>query len=158
LWLDLLPAILDQQSAARSLWFTGHSLGAALATLAVARSLERGLPVNGLYDYGSPRCGDRDFAIAFNAKFDQAYRFVYSHEVVTRVPLRLFGYRHVGDVKYIDSNCQITGELGGWAAYLREVDYSMDELRQLNVPGIADHDIANYVRCLGGQPGVNPVP
>jgi len=153
-WLELLQAILDQQSAARSLWFTGHSLGAALATLAAARTLERGLLINGLYDYGSPRCGDGTFATAFDAKFDQAYRFVYCQDVVTRAPPRLFGYRHVGEVKYIDRNCQITGALGGWAEFLREVDYTMEELRQKQLSAIGDHNIANYIRCLGSQPGV----
>lgn len=158
-WLDVLQAILDQQSAARSLWFTGHSLGAALSTLAVARCLERGLPVNGLYDYGSPRCGDATFATAFDAKFGQAYRFVYNQDVVTRAPPRLLGYQHVGQVKYIENDCQIsTGMLGGWAEYLREVDYTLEELRQQQIAAIADHRIENYIECLARQSGVAIAP
>jgi hypothetical protein len=46
-------------------FITGHSLGAALATLAAARCLKDGAMAHGrpiaLYTFGSPRVGDRDF-------------------------------------------------------------------------------------------------
>jgi triacylglycerol lipase len=38
-WKDLLKALRESQTHAQSLWFTGHSLGGALASLAVARLL-----------------------------------------------------------------------------------------------------------------------
>ncbi|MEI8348377.1 MAG: lipase family protein, partial [Pseudomonadota bacterium] len=65
----------------KPLLITGHSLGAALATLAATQLLrdqtnfqaaeeqnnEWNKPfVQGLYTYGSPRVGDRDFAIRFD--------------------------------------------------------------------------------------------
>jgi hypothetical protein len=90
-----LDAISSKDGRRRSVWFTGHSLGGALATLA-ADGYARGA---GLYTFGSPRVGDRTFADHFRVN---AYRFVNNDDVVTKVPLP-GSYRHVGNVKYIDS-------------------------------------------------------
>jgi len=156
-WFDLLQAILDAQHASTSqpsLWFTGHSLGGALATLAVAKMIERALPVDGLYTCGCPRCGDDTFATTFDAKFERAFRFVYNRDLVTRLPPRIpFGYRHVGTVKHIDANCQITGELQGWAEFLRTVEVTMAVLETRNLSEIEDHQMRNYLRCLGQNAG-----
>ncbi len=54
-WSDLAELL---RGWTRPLFFTGHSLGAALATLAAAR---HGGPSQ-LYTYGSPAVGDEDFA------------------------------------------------------------------------------------------------
>lgn len=166
-WLELLQAILDAQHSVTpangggngagespSLWFTGHSLGGALATLAVAKMVERAQAVDGLYTCGCPRCGDATFASNFNAGFDRAYRFIYNQDIVTRLPPRIpFGYRHVGTVEYIDAHCQITGELAGWAAFLRTVEVTMAELQQKDLNAIEDHEISNYLKCLGQNAG-----
>ena len=76
-WRDIWQFIFKQRKG-RALWITVHSLGAALATLAVAKlRLEKDEPVNGLYTFGQPRTGDRDFAKNFNADFgNQTFRYV----------------------------------------------------------------------------------
>jgi len=82
------------------LWFTGHSLGAALATLA-AYAVGN---VQALYTFGSPRVGDVRFAELFAEADIPHYRFVHHDDVVPHVPIPLpplFGYEHVGDLKYI---------------------------------------------------------
>jgi len=79
-----------------TLWFTGHSLGAALATLAWKRYSRHG-KVQGLYTFGSPRVGDRDFGIGFQ----ETYRFVNNKDIVTMVPPP-GDYRHVGCLKHIN--------------------------------------------------------
>jgi|WetSurMetagenome_2_1015567.scaffolds.fasta_scaffold117552_2 triacylglycerol lipase len=90
----LLDYLRTKDDGRRTFWFTGHSLGAALATLAAGRYGR----VRGLYTYGSPRVGDGNFKAAFTIP---TYRFVNHDDFVTQVPLPLF-YRHVGDLKYID--------------------------------------------------------
>jgi len=40
---------------------TGHSLGGAIATLAVAELISKGIQVDNLYTFGSPRVGDSNF-------------------------------------------------------------------------------------------------
>lgn len=101
----------------RTVWFTGHSLGAALATLAALRS-ER---LDGLYTYGSPRVGDEGFAAAFgrilSRKGVECYRFVNNNDLVTTVPITslppgLVTYKHVGTLKYIDSGGQVRDNPG----------------------------------------------
>jgi len=94
-----------QDGRTRTVWFTGHSLGAALATLAADRY---GDEIAGLYTFGSPLVGDAAFANAFRVDH---YRFVNNDDVVTKVPF--FGihfngvpfpgsYEHAGHMKYLD--------------------------------------------------------
>jgi len=94
-WERLLDYLRSKENARRTVWFTGHSLGAALATLAAQRYGK----VRGLYTYGSPRVGDRDFKDGFPIK---TYRLVNNNDIVTRVPPPWL-YQHVGDLKHIDS-------------------------------------------------------
>jgi triacylglycerol lipase len=95
----------SKENPRRTFWITGHSLGAALATLAAQRYSQ----VRGLYTYGSPRVGDRDFKQALSVP---TYRFVNHDDIVTRVPPPLF-YKHVGDLKYIDGQGLLQGQYEG---------------------------------------------
>ena len=90
----LLDYLRIKGNPRRTVWFTGHSLGAALATLAAQRYGQ----VRGLYTYGSPRVGDLDFKRAFLVP---TYRFVNHDNIVTKVPPPLL-YQHIGGLKYID--------------------------------------------------------
>ena len=87
-WGQVTRAIEQFQTQGQPLWFTGHSLGGALATLAVAKSiLVEPRPVAGLYTFGSPRVGDRVFAQNFNSQFKgQSFRLVNNTDIVTLVP------------------------------------------------------------------------
>jgi hypothetical protein len=84
-------------------FYTGHSLGAALATLAAARRfLDGGTPPAALYSFGSPRVGTPGFTHAFPGEFLHC-RVVNDHDIVPTVPLRQFGvgvfrldFHHVG--------------------------------------------------------------
>ncbi|MCA9453043.1 MAG: hypothetical protein KC584_10520, partial [Nitrospira sp.] len=68
---------LKEEKRDRTFWFTGHSLGAALATLAADRYGD----VQGLYTFGSPLVGDEGFARDF---YVSGYRFVNNNDVVAR--------------------------------------------------------------------------
>jgi hypothetical protein len=84
-------------------FFTGHSLGGALATLAAARTLnspELNSPA-AVYSFGSPRVGDEAFGRVFADLFH--CRVVNDHDIVTTVPpafsLPLFPvYQHTGEM------------------------------------------------------------
>jgi pimeloyl-ACP methyl ester carboxylesterase len=90
----------------RTIWFTGHSLGAALATLAADRYDGN---VQGLYTFGSPRVGDINFVKRFHIS---AYRFVNNRDIVTHWP-PLNWYQHVGVLKHIDENGIINDSADG---------------------------------------------
>lgn len=98
---DLWEAIQShlQTLAGRPVWFTGHSLGAALATIAAARYAAVN-PVQGLYTFGSPRVGNAVFAATMPGN---VYRVVNNNDIVTRLPPEIAGYVHVGDTRFIDA-------------------------------------------------------
>jgi hypothetical protein len=88
---DGLPDLIRSQPGAegRAVWFTGHSLGGGLATLAAADFGE----FQGLYTFGCPRVGDEDFGRNFDGK--PYFRVVHHDDFVARlpppVPIPIFG-------------------------------------------------------------------
>ena len=107
-WPQLVAAI--KPLADRRVWFTGHSLGGALATLAADRLVRErareGLgELGGVYTFGSPLVGDRRFVDGFNSRVgDRSFRFVNDQDAVTRVPPPLVGYRHVNTEHFVGAN------------------------------------------------------
>ena len=92
-----LDPIVARLTGSRTLWFCGHSLGAALATLAA----DHYPGTRGVCTLGSPRVGDSAFARAFNAKLSgKSFRYVNDHDVVTHVPPPI-GYEHVDPRRFI---------------------------------------------------------
>ncbi|HXH71899.1 MAG TPA: lipase family protein [Mariprofundaceae bacterium] len=91
-WGDM-RAHLDSLSSSRKIWFAGHSLGAALATLATARYPQ----AHGVYPMAAPRCGDKAFCLSL---IDNHWRFVNNNDVVPMLPPRIV-YRHAAHLVYI---------------------------------------------------------
>jgi hypothetical protein len=73
------------------IFYTGHSLGAALATLAAARHAP-----TALYTFGSPRVGDADFAASLKGITGNIHRVVNGNDVVSTLPPAILGFQHVG--------------------------------------------------------------
>jgi triacylglycerol lipase len=86
------------------LYITGHSLGAALATVATQR-LEHNPRIREViaacYTFGSPRVGDNHYDIEFKSPI---YRVVNTTDIVTIIPLLAMGYIHIGDVRFLGSS------------------------------------------------------
>jgi len=95
-WSDLLPYITQLDGKGCKLWITGHSLGAALATLCASRYGN----VQGVYTFGSPRVGNDGFKEKLDANI---YRVVNNADIVARVPPP-GTYVHVGELKFIDGD------------------------------------------------------
>ena len=96
IWNDILKHHVERIGN-RKLYITGHSLGAAMATIAASR-----LRPECLYTYGSPRVGTRSFVKALNATNLTHYRHVNNNDIVCKVPFALLGYKHHGELKYIN--------------------------------------------------------
>jgi triacylglycerol lipase len=86
------------------LFLTGHSLGGALAILSAAQLQLCGHPVDGIYTFGCPRIGDRQFAMQYNRRlYNCTFRLVNHRDIVTQLPPTEMGYTHVGQLIYFDA-------------------------------------------------------
>jgi triacylglycerol lipase len=138
-----------QEEQPRKLWVTGHSLGAALATLAVARWREQDRPVAGLYTFGQPRTGDRTFARNFDFVFrPYAFRIVNHLDVVTRTPPRSLGYHHAGTFVYMNEDGQLTHDMSWWQRFLEGWHGAIETILDWGREGIEDHRMTNYRQGL----------
>jgi triacylglycerol lipase len=135
--------------------FTGHSLGAALATLLASTQNP-----NLLCTFGSPRVGDSEFAAVLVGVENR--RFVDCCDVVPRLPPQLLGYEHVGDPYYIDSNRHITfnpsdgfmleDKVRAEESYLARYAW---KIGNVGVRDLADHAPINYVSSVVANQPVN---
>jgi len=163
-WEQILPCLLSLGE--RPVWFTGHSLGAALATIAAARFAAI-RPVQGLYTFGSPRVGNANFAQTVPSA---NWRIVNNQDLVAHLPPRIGGYEHVGTLIFLDAAGafaepgssgdplleRIRRVLTGWTGSLADLIQSatddpadlFQQIRQLDVEipenGLNDHAPVNY--------------
>lgn len=118
LYMSLRPKLIQYIELYRpkTLMITGHSLGAALATLAAFDLANYGQRIHSIYTWASPRVGNPVFVSTFEKLVSKAsglprapvYRIANSADIVTMVPhpsLSKVGgfipkYMHVGDSKY----------------------------------------------------------
>lgn len=99
------------------LYITGHSLGGALATVATFElASER---ITACYTFGSPKVGDDDFDRSLNRV--PIYRVVNCADVVPRLPFAIFGYKHVGDVRYLTRDGKLIRSPSAFALIARRV-------------------------------------
>src|SRR5262245_53439380 len=110
IWPLVQDTLEEIDSAGRTIWFTGHSLGGALATL----SMDRFNGARGLYTIGSPTVGDRTFATSFDSRHQgRCFRFVNHLDFVVHAPevLSFLGlYSHVKELKFIDAQGGISSD------------------------------------------------
>lgn len=151
--LDTVWGEVENALDGGNVWFTGHSLGAALATLAADR-LAGSHP---LYTFGSPRVGDKKFRQAFRPN---AYRFVNNNDGVTVVPpgSNIFPYRHVGDLKYLDAEGRLIDDARWWQRFKAGLSGQLKKLVEVEgefrkgdfdtVPldQLADHSPTSYAK------------
>ena len=108
LWPDLEEMLRSNE---KPVYFTGHSLGGAMAQICAARcklSEIRSEPQE-IQTFGSPRVGDRRYV---NYCKLSRIRWINNNDFVPRFPPALFGYRHTGLEMYIDHRGQISGLSG----------------------------------------------
>ncbi|MGB1309762.1 MAG: lipase family protein [Leucothrix sp.] len=100
---DIWPIIEKSlQSNTSTLWFTGHSLGGAMATICAGRCALSHIKSNPaqIVTFGSPRVGNKRYIN--HVKMDHV-RWVNNNDVVPKVPPAWLGYRHTGEEHYLDN-------------------------------------------------------
>ena len=124
IWEDLERAL---KRLSRPVFYTGHSLGAALATLAADR-----IAPTALYTFGSPRVGDDEFVASLNAKLGSIHRVVHGDDIVTTLPPEALGFRHAGKLQTLAAPAS-----RGWLGWLPDWIHPPKPL--------SDHAPINYV-------------
>lgn len=130
------------------IYITGHSLGAALATLATKSLEEHETPnfrdqIAACYTFGSPRVG--------NAMFDKelksvVYRVVNTTDIVTVIPLLAMGYIHVGDIRFLERTPGAFRR--GYIPILSRIFFFVTSIFRLFGPLVGDHAIEEYRKKL----------
>ncbi len=154
---DMFKAIeqMRDKTNPQTLCFTGHSLGAVLAAVAVTHALADAQQVSGIYSFGQPRVGDEEYTDAFNQWIGQRYfRFVNNNDTVTRVPPRSLGYSHTGQMRYIDSDGAIHADFSKWEKFLNRVTGRMEDFLKPGTDGLKDHAMPLYRKHI--QAGLQP--
>ena len=145
IYSDLKTWIDQEQDKKQKIYVSGHSLGAALATIAATR-----FDCEEVYTFGSPRVGNKKFKISFNQTTTKHYRFVNNNDIVTTVPLP-FRFKHCGEEIYINSLGIPTN-----AKYLKHFVKFKDKFKgRLKTyskfklfDGFSDHNIQEYYKNL----------
>ncbi|CAI6045661.1 unnamed protein product [Clonostachys chloroleuca] len=163
--------LADEIGASAQIWTTGHSLGAAYATITWQASLARIGPsqreaYRDIVTFGSPRVGNGEFAKHHRelSKMARSWRFVNGHDGVPGLPWWIMTYRHVDTLIEISPNRIKPGpsELGKASASVLGVDPSLSlpggvfdgGLPVGDIPNVpmgkwkSDHDIVQYWKSL----------
>jgi triacylglycerol lipase len=143
IWEPLEKILKDKQ---KPLWFTGHSLGGALATISAGRCVLSPIPSSpeGLFTFGSPRVGNRRF---INYVKLNHFRWVNNNDIVTRLPPRWLGYRHCGIEYYMNAY----GKICRYSPWKKVRDRWLGfflTLKTGKIDHVSDHLIVSYINYL----------
>lgn len=147
---DVMATLQESRTNGQRVWFTGHSLGGALAMLAGARMYleEPRLAADGVYTFGQPRTCDPALAAAYNTGYkNRMYRFVNNNDIVPQLPPEPV-YTHVNALRYIDSHGRIRESMPLIGALADRVSGMTADLFAPASDGVRDHFIDSYLKVL----------
>ncbi|MER6052114.1 lipase family protein (plasmid) [Streptomyces sp. BHT-5-2] len=149
-WPQLLTTLKEFRDDDQALYFTGHSLGGALAMLAGARLHfeDPRLTADGVYTFGQPRTCDPTLAREFNSAFtERMFRFVNNNDIVPQLPPEPV-FRHVSALRYIDSRGALHNTMPLLGGLLDRGRGLTADLLAPATDGVRDHFITAYVSAL----------
>ena len=157
-WPELEKMLIShKQNLDKKLWFTGHSLGGAMASICAGRCLLSHIDTQPeqVHTFGSPRVGTKRYIN--HAKIDY-YRWVNNNDIVTRTPPLWLGYRHAGKEMYLDSQ----GRLKELNPVQRRADLwkgFVTGLKNKKIDHFSDHLIDRYVDYIyeEAKPSLNKI-
>ncbi len=148
-WDRVEPRIAELDGAGVPVWYTGHSLGAALATLAAARRRPAAV-----FTFGSPRVGDAGLDTLLAGVGIQ--RFVHCCDIVPSMPPDWLGFRHLGVHRYLTARGKLRTDpvalllladrIFAITRYFLTFPYF--RRNRVGLRSLADHGILNYTASL----------
>jgi hypothetical protein len=148
-------AIGEFRDNGQTIWFTGHSLGGALAALAAMRLHfeEPRLLADGVYTFGQPRVCDRVLGKAHDKAFrDRTHRFVNNNDIVPQVPPEPV-FHHHNALHYIDSGGRLRDSMPALGALADRAKGLTADLFAPASDGVRDHCVDRYVDALKNNAG-----
>ena len=145
---DLWPRIEKVLTTnTKAQWFTGHSLGGAMATICGGRCKLSSISTNPeeVHTFGSPRVGNKRYV---NHTKLNLYRWVNNNDIVTRVPPAWMGYRHTGVEKYLDRNGDLAPETTGWKRVADRMRGFLRGLGKFKIDQFSDHLMPYYIEYI----------
>lgn len=138
----LWPVLEKATANIDKLYVTGHSLGAAMATIASGRMQSK---VLALVTFGSPRVGNKEYV---NSLTVTHYRVQNNCDDVTKVPFLLMGFAHHGTHIYMN----YYGAFKNLTPWQQIKDMVRSRLKARakgqKFLGVYDHMMANYIAKL----------
>jgi len=146
LWPMVLEDLKRKANDKKNIWFCGHSLGAAMATIMASRchlypDIE---PVQELYTYGSPRVGWKGYVKSLGVTH---HRWKNNNDIVTTVPLAIMGYKHHGELHYLNAYGNVRKPTG-WQLVKDKLRGLWMGLKQGEIDSFSDHSMTNYINYL----------
>lgn len=146
LWPMVKEDLLDKNNSHVTVWFTGHSLGAAMTTIMASRCEDDpAMPnIEEIYTYGSPRVGWRKYVKSLECKH---HRWVNNNDIVTRVPLAVMGYVHHGQEHYMNTY-GFERKLTAWQRIKDRWRGMWMGIKSGSIDNFSDHSMVNYITNL----------
>jgi len=146
LWPMIEEDINRKVNVSKTLWFTGHSLGAAMATIMASRAkhnVELNDPVE-LFTYGSPRVGWRMYCNSLNVIH---HRWKNNNDIVTTVPLAVMGFKHHGTQHYINAYGNVRKPTG-WQMFKDRLRGMWMGIKKGKIDNFGDHSMVEYIKHI----------
>ena len=146
LWPMIEEDINRKTNVTKTLWFCGHSLGAAMATIMASRAkhnVELNDPVE-LFTYGSPRVGWREYCNSLNVIH---HRWKNNNDIVTTVPLAVMGFKHHGTEHYINAYGNVRTPTG-WQMFKDRLRGMWMGIKKGKIDNFGDHSMVEYIKHI----------
>jgi|TARA_R110000851_G_scaffold9273_2_gene34675 triacylglycerol lipase len=146
LWPMIKEDIDRKANLKKELWFCGHSLGAAMATIMSSRAKFDGAlndPIE-LFTYGSPRVGWKGYCNSLGVIH---HRWKNNNDIVTTVPPAFLGFKHHGTENYLNAYGLIRTPTG-WQLFKDKWRGIWMGLKQGKIDSFSDHSIDEYIKHI----------
>jgi hypothetical protein len=110
-WCSVRKQVSAMVDHKKRVWFTGHSLGGALAMIAAANfALPPDANIAGVYTFGQPRAANASWRDAYHHDLDgglrgRTFRVIHNLDIVPHVPWLLGRYQHCGHEAFYGAGC-----------------------------------------------------
>lgn len=131
----------------KEIYFTGHSLGGALATIASLYYSVKYKKLNiSCITFGSPRVGNERFTYLFDVYVKKSYRYINRYDPIPCIPFSK-NFNHVKGCLCLEDNI-IKTEMNKWQLYLFIKNYLLSFIG-LGYDTSKDHSCEYYIKNLG---------